>query len=273
MPSSEKFPEYPALACCLLVDSRLSTRQELEKDLKSNALFLEIKVAQSLASAKLAMELEDMDACVLGAAVSPAAVKELLLWAPANARSKDCAFVIVAEAGAPPLDAAPESAAHSIVYKPLTKAKLFDALVRAVIAANKDSPWKGIFENSAFHRTFDTENPLLAPAAKRSVNHDALKNPELSLGMTALDPTDTEAISQIFKEKNLVFSADGTPSPELRLAALNLLGSLFPNGMPENERFAKHCTKAVYGWFENAPLGGFKEASEQLRMTILQFRG
>ena len=38
-------------------------------------------------------------------------------------------------------------------------------------------------------------------------------------------------------------------------------------------RFSLHCTKAVYAWFENAPLGGFKEATEQLRITILQFRG
>src|SRR5215475_13547633 len=100
MSDSEKLPNYPALSCCLLVDSRMGSRIDLEKDLKSNALFLEIKVAQSLASAKLALELEDIDACVLGSSVSLTALKEVLVWAPKDAKSKDCAFVLVMEDGA-----------------------------------------------------------------------------------------------------------------------------------------------------------------------------
>lgn len=273
MSNEKDLPQYPALASCLLVESRLGSRHELEKDLKSMDLFVELKVSKSLSAARLTLELEDIDCCVFGPYLTPSSIRELLSWAPEHAKSKDCAYIVISEEGSE--ERFIDDGAHSQVWRPLTKAKFFDAVVRAVVAANKNSSWKSVFENSEFHRNFDVEvaSPLLASSAKREVIFDALQNPRSFLGSGAPVTDDLEEIQKFFEKTNLVFLDGGEPTPELKAAATTLLALLFPNGNPENMRFYKHCLKAAFAWFENAPLGGFSEATDQLRITILQFRG
>jgi hypothetical protein len=264
-----KLPNYPALAAVLLVESRFGSRQALEKDLSATDLFLERKTAQSLATAKLTLELEHIDVLVVGPSLSNNAKDELLTWASANARSKDCAFLLIYET--PPESVPP--LAHSYAVKPLTKASLFDAIVRGVVRVNKDSPWQAIFQNSEFHRQFDNSSPLLASSAKRTVSGEAITNLEAVLGLHSLLRATPEEVQKVFQERNLIFTSTGEPTAELRSAALKIMDSLFGAGLAENERFMRHCTKAVYAWFENAPLGGIQEANEQLKITIWQFRG
>jgi len=264
-------PDYPALASVLIVDSRLSARNELQKDITGTSLFLEVKTAQSLATAKLTLEMESIDVLILGSHLSRPSAEELIKWAIENSRLKECAFVSVCENRPAKILAG----AHSAVWKPLTKAKLFDAIVRAVVTVNKDSPWGTIFKNSEFHRQFDSEamSPLLASSAKREISDEVLKSPETLLGFGDLLKATPEQVKAVFREKRLLFNSSGDPTPELRIAAVKFLDALFPSGVTENERFMKLCTKAVYSWFENAPLGGIKEANEQLKITIWQFKG
>jgi hypothetical protein len=271
MSEPAKLPDYPALAAALIVDSRFGYRQELQKDISATSLFLEVKTAQSLATAKLTLELESIDVLVLGPNLSSASAESLLTWSLENSRSKDCAFVCV-------YDEKPEqilSQCHASVWRPLTKAKLFDVIVRAVVCVNKDSTWSALFNNSDFHRQFDSDviSPLLAPSAKREISEKILNNPHDALGLGGLLRATPEEISRVFKEKNLIFDVSGDPSAELREAAIKFIDALFPNGTSDNERFMKLCTKAVYAWFENAPLGGIKEANEQLKISIWQFKG
>lgn len=266
-----KLPEYPALASALIVDSRLNSKNELVKDITGTSLFLEVKSAESLATAKLTLELESIDVLVIGPNLRSSAAEALIVWAKENSRLKECAFVVVSEIKPEKLLAG----AHAAVWKPLTKAKLFDAIVRAVVLVNKDSPWSLIFKNSDFHRQFDSDvvSPLLAPSAKREISESALNNPEVALGLSKLLKADPEDVGAVFIQRNLVFDSTGDPSLELKTAANALIDWLFSDGRSDNERFMKHCTKAVYSWFENAPLGGIKEANEQLRISIWQFRG
>jgi hypothetical protein len=263
-------PQYPALASCLVLESRHALRQEFEKDIKSTDLFLEIKIAASIASARLSLEIEEIDCCIIGSGVSEGSLREFLEWAEKGARSKDCAFVLVREERC---KGEGRIGGHVQVYRPLTKAKLFDAIVRGIVAANENSPWKSIFANSEFHRQFDvdTPNPLLATSAKSSVSVTSLEAPWEVLGASI--KMSEESIRRLFQEKNIYFQPDGEPSEELRHYAVKLFDALFPGGAPNNDRFVKHCWKAIYSWFEDAPLGGFKEATEQLRMTVMQFRG
>jgi hypothetical protein len=263
-------PQYPALATCLVLESRHALRAELEKDLKGIDLFLEIKVAASLAAARLSLEIEQIDCCLIGSGVSESSLREFLDWAEKGARSGDCAFVLVREER---LRGEGIIGGHVQVYRPLTKAKLFDAIVRGIIAANRNSTWSAIFASSEFHRQFDddTPNPLLAGSAKSSVNTPSLDAPWEAIG--AHSRMTEEDVRRLFAEKNIFFHPDGEPSDELRGYAVKLFDALFPGGAPDNDRFVKHCWKAIYGWFENAPLGGFNEATEQLKMSIMQFRG
>jgi len=266
-----KLPIYPALASALIVDSRLSSRNELQKDIIGTSLFLEVKTAQSLATAKLTLEMESIDVLIVGAHLSIESAEGLIEWATQNSRLKECAFVSVCNEKPKKILVG----AHTAVWRPLTKAKLFDTIVRAVITVNKDSPWSTIFKNSEFHRQFDSDavSPLLASSAKREVSEAVLNNPETVLGFGNLLKASPEEVKAVFTERNLLFNSSGDPSNELRSAAIKFLDALFPSGITENERFMKLCTKAVYSWFENAPLGGIKEANEQLKISIWQFKG
>jgi hypothetical protein len=269
--SAIKLPNYPALSAALVVDSRLSSKNELQKDVAGTSLFLEVKTAESLATAKLTLELESIDVLVIGPYLRPAAAEALMAWAKENSRLKECAFVVVSETK-------PEKlfiGAHCGVWKPLNKAKLFDGIVRAVLAVNEGSPWSAIFKNSGFHKQFDSDviSPLLASSAKREVSENALKSPEAILGITHLLKASPEEVRAAFIERNLIFDSLGDPTNELRAAAITFIDSLFPAGLSGNERFMKLCTKAVYSWFENATLVGIKEANEQLKISIWQFKG
>ena len=274
--STAKLPDYPALAAALIVDSRLSSKTELQRDILGTSLFLEAKTAESLATAKLTLELESIDVLIIGSHLRATAAETLIAWTKENSKLKEIAIVVVSETQPDKL----LLGAHSGVTKPLTKAKLFDAVVRAVVAVNKDSPWSAIFKNSEFHRQFDnrqfdsdTASPLLASSAKREISEAALNNPEAVLGFSNLLKASPEEVRAAFIERNLLFDINGDPTSELRKAAIMFIDSLFPAGMSGNERFMKLCTKAVYSWFENAPLGGIKEANEQLKISIWQFKG
>ena len=207
----------------------------------------------------------------LGSHLSASSAESLISWTIVNSRLKECAFVSVCESK-------PEkilTGAHSAVWKPLTKAKLFDAIVRAVVSVNKDSPWSAIFKNSQFHRQFDSDvaSPLLASSAKREISEEALSSPEKLFGFEELLKAPPEVVKAVFEGNNLCFDLHGDPTQELRAAAIKFIDALFPSGTSDNERFMKLCMKAVYSWFENAPLGGIKEANEQLKISIWQFKG
>jgi len=271
--SETPLPSYPALAACILVESRMGSRNELEKDSKATELFQEVKVAKSLALARITMQVENIDCCIIGPGISPSSATDFLSWAVSNSRSKDCAFVAISERESKVLFI--DAGAHSQVWKPLTKAKLFDAIVRAVVAANKNSPWTALFSESEFHRQFDSEvaSPLLISSARSSTNTNALDKPWEMIGLSVNELLDAEAAAKIFREKEIYFANDGSPSEELKRAAELLLARILPADAGQNSRFQTFCRNAVYTWFEDVPLGGFKEASEQLRMRILQFRG
>jgi hypothetical protein len=267
-----KLPDYPAMAACLVIESRLVLRNELEKDIKSTALFDEVKIAKSLSIARMSLEMEEIDCCILGSSVSSQACRDLLGWAPGAARSKDCAYLVISDKNSKEIYI--HDGAHGQTWQPLSKAKLFDAIVRAVVSANKNSAWRGIFEKSEFHRGFDnsTNNPLLIGAARSSVQSSALEKPWETIGLIDVESLDEEGIKKLFVKRNFVFFASGDCTSELKSAAETMLKSIL-GGSVENPRFEQYCRKAVYTWFEDAPLGGFKEATEQLRMRILQFRG
>jgi hypothetical protein len=140
----EGLPRYPALARCVLIDARFSSRLAISKDIKATLLFEEVLEATSIPHGLELLAEVSADVCVLGPSLSSDKACEFLSAARESSCAEDCAFIAIVEHAeeVPRLNGAH---AHKVLTKPLSKHQLFDGMVEAVVRANENSPWRAIF--------------------------------------------------------------------------------------------------------------------------------
>lgn len=145
---TETLPHFPALAQCMLVESRLSSRQEIKKDIQASALFEVTVEAGSVPKGLGMLETQDVDACFIGPSVSIEKAVELLKMKESNIHYKDCAFICIVDAGSDRKEPLLEAGAHGVLERPYSKLRFTEGVVAAVISANKNSPWRSLFEEA-----------------------------------------------------------------------------------------------------------------------------
>lgn len=157
--SEQARPAYPALAACLVVESRTSYRSELRNKLNATQLFEQLVEPINLEEGLQSLRTRSFDACIIGASVTPRSTA-WFLGAASTSRAPECAFLRIRRADRPPLSEL-HVAAHGELDWPCTRQALFDSMVAAVLSANSSSPWGKIAR--------DAERPVVEVRIGRGI--------------------------------------------------------------------------------------------------------
>ena len=267
-----ELPDYPAIYRCLLVDARMGSRTELLKDVKASGLFEVISEAPSLKDAFGIVQYEQLDACVIGPGVSTDRACEFIRRGKEKAKSTDCAFVAVLNRIAENVDEQKkqlsESGIHGIIEIPGTKRAFTEGVVRAVIAANKNSPWRGI------RLKWLTDN---------EIKDDALG----AITLLVDDASGESLIANVFRSatsdlKDILYGIDaghyrlgpdGSPTPMANSAINKLITTMInsSSGAGDREHYRTFLDEAINQWFIDLCKLTNAEANENLRNRLVAF--
>ncbi len=156
--------QFPALARCILVESRFSSRRSIERDLRATQLFENIVEADSLDHGASSIRDSDADACIVGPSVTLERADQFIESLSDRTRSEDCAFLRLV---------APERAdeecgkSHVVAAYPRSKAQFADSVVEAVVKANASGAWAALRAKyqmeSGAQLSRPTATPTLSP--------------------------------------------------------------------------------------------------------------
>jgi response regulator RpfG family c-di-GMP phosphodiesterase len=142
----EQVPNYPALARAVLVDARHGSRTEIARTLASRQLFENITHAQSVEDCKVILMTSNADACIVGPTLSLKSAKDILEVGKSfqKAGEDHCAFVAVYNEIGNPEAGLVLAKADSLLRSPFKRHQLIESVVKGVVRANANSPWRGI---------------------------------------------------------------------------------------------------------------------------------
>jgi len=156
--------QYPALSFCTVIESRLSSRLKIQLDLKATALFENVVQAESIGHAKQLLASTAVDVCVIGPSISEQASNSFIASVNAHSASLDCAFLVLVSKDS--IGGIPQKrSGHFIQQYPCSKMQFADAIVSAVVGANKSSPWARLREqHQALLNAASAEDSATEPA-------------------------------------------------------------------------------------------------------------
>lgn len=303
----EMLPRYPALAKCVLIDARHSSRTEVIKDIKASELFEVITEAGSIDHGLDIIRHQPVDACLLGPTISPARLADFLRVGRAQTFAKDCAFIVMVEKDTGTHEDLLAAGAHGLVQRPCTKMQFFDSVVRAVVAANAGGTWAAIYKKSGGHQ-FLFDQPAEAKARGSAVASGSAGPEQASGGEHVPDgehATPTEALEELTGEpmpeelqqamyaaisasgveklKTIVegmlrgeFLLDGMGHPTKKTAAaIRQLTDEVIKDTPEMDdttmQFKQYFEHSLLQWFIDLVRLNQKEATEKLRLALLSY--
>jgi hypothetical protein len=252
--SEEDIPRYPALACCVAVDSRIRSRQGLVRELTDTQLFQSVLEASSFSEAACLLREKEVDTCVIGPSILPESANSLMDQLSGRSRSRDCAFLVLSPSPSEPY----EGPAHYYATYPCARAKLVGALVQAVIRANANSPWA----------------PIHNLLTGRSLPEGGDAPPIEEAGGL---PSETgERLAQVMKVAarlqfgTFLFKPDGTATSTTANAVRQLVDDFCPgDGSQTREGLRTGLELAFYQWLRDSRTGSKKAATEKLRRAII----
>ena len=134
--------DIQALNCCLLIDSRFSSRGETRAALKASALFENIIEPESVDhSIRLLSELS-VAACLIGTSVTPTVATRLVDQSRGSLRSPHCAFLYMISPAREQLMAEGSLAMHSLIPWPCAPQEFVQGIVNGVVNADPQSIWR-----------------------------------------------------------------------------------------------------------------------------------
>lgn len=255
--------DFPALFMAVIIDARYSSRQELLKDLKATALFENIVEAKSLSDGLKLLASEAVDVCLLGPSLNVANVARFIEQGTASEKSKDCAFVALNQNDPQRAGELSACGAQRVLHLPASKRQLSEEIVRAVIAANKNSPWSSILLNAEGEQD-DSPGLSLVPAKSAAEELSIKEIPEdLSDLLRSLESSQSDFKPESYRQ-----------SGKAKALAQLLLNSLLTKVDIEttSSAFKTFMEEAALEWLEDAKLYSPRDATAELRKKLKSFR-
>ena len=276
---------------CVVIDARHGSRVEIVKDIKSSTLFEEVIEAQSLRNGLQLLDLQNVDALILGPSVSPAKAAAFIERGKQSVSSSDCAFIATvnfsdgAEAAAKELYAA---GAHAVIIRPCTKMVFTEGIIRGVVAANANGAWAGIllsaeakgldmFGNVIVKRQPKADSVGSVKVLSHKTDDSLLDEAPLPSGSLASVLQKTQSVIREMiagaESGQLSLDPEGKPTP----ATSRAIAAIIQRGMKEiadNPQFAEartFYTEALTQWFVDFVQLSQREASERLRERLMRF--
>ncbi len=134
--------DIQALNCCLLIDSRYSSRIETRAALKAASLFENIIEPESVDhSIRLLSELS-VSACLIGTTVTPSVATRLVDQSRAALRTPQCAFLYMISPAREALMAEGSLTMHGLIPWPCNPKEFIQGIVNGVVTADPKSAWR-----------------------------------------------------------------------------------------------------------------------------------
>ena len=157
--------DIQALNCCLLIDSRYSSRIETRAALKAAALFENIIEPESVDhSIRLLSELS-VAACLIGTTVTPKVATRLVDQSRAALRTPQCAFLYMISPAREALMAEGSLTMHGLIPWPCNPREFVQGIVNGVVTADPKSSWKNRSTLPQPTPEIDGITPLQQPAS------------------------------------------------------------------------------------------------------------
>ncbi len=284
-------PRFPALHMCVVIDARHGSRVEIVKDIKSSTLFEEVIEAQSLRNGLQLLDLQNVDALILGPSVSPVKAAAFIERGKQSVSSSDCAFIATinaaegAEAAAKGLYAA---GAHAVIIRPCTKMVFTEGIIRGVVAANANGAWAGIllsaeakgldmFGNVIVKRGAPQLAALGGVKVVNTAADDLLDEPAVVAGSLAAVLQKTQTIIRELmtgaESGQLSLDPEGKPT-QSTARAINAIIQKGTQEIADDPKLADARTfysEALTQWFVDFVQLSQRDASERLRERLLRF--
>lgn len=261
--TEEKTVQYPALERCMVVEPHFLVRQEIVNSIKSSLLFDSVIEAKSLTDGIKKVNTINLDACFVGYSFTPNNAEAFLDKAIKASISEDCSFIAVVNEENK-AKAKEITKAHGIINWTCTRASFTEGIVKSVVKANRNSPWKNLL-------TFrdDVEEEIQA--------EDNLENCNYSPQVVALIFADCveglKKITSAIRRKN--YGLDNAGLPDVRAQKdidnfVTVLIARFENEQ-EAEKLKEFFQRTISQWVINQVKLSPQEAREILEKDWSNF--
>jgi hypothetical protein len=226
-PDEASLPQFPALSCCIVLDARFSSRQEIIRDLKASLLFEEIVEAKSLMDAMLLLTHRQPDACFIGPTMSLDRAIAFINEGQKKIHSGDCAFVSIIEANPEIRLQLLENGAHEVIERPCSKYTFSLGVIAAIVRANAGHPWSELAKSFGLEIDPDkflgldrksSKSPAVATDREVTVRDELVDEPTLTISSSDVMNQDTltgsSSLSSATDEFGEVTTILGTDSLE-----------------------------------------------------------
>ncbi|MDD2941420.1 MAG: hypothetical protein PHC51_00495 [bacterium] len=148
--TEERKDGLPKLACCIVIDARFSSRQDLLERLRSFRMFDVVVEAKSFADGLAMLGREKVNVCVLGPTVSLEKAEQFIIQSKEQGGvSESCAYLVMMSqrTGA---EAEIRRLAHGVVFSASSAEEFEHGLVQAVIKADTHGSWARFLNGERF---------------------------------------------------------------------------------------------------------------------------
>lgn len=268
--SDTVLPNFPALCCCVLIDARHSSRTELIKYLKASGLFEDVLEARSLSDGLTMLTRYDVDACFFGPSVTVDRCQEFIKKVADGKRSLDCAIVAVVSDPEVPDAVFLDRGAHGVIKKPCTRQRFTEAVIRAVVRANANSPWVSLAKE-IFGDTLEIGTVKVVEKAAEEPLHNAMYAATIATSAERMKCLAAE-IDRGMHPLNSTGSLPKNAEKALRDIMVEILAaSAEQPQLPAVEEFHEFFENALKRWFFDCVNSSQAQATDAFRRCLLEF--
>ncbi len=266
--SDEDFlPQFPALHRCLLLDNRQWSHARVLRELKSTRYFEQIMDTKDQEQAVKLVSAHEFDACFTGPTLSKDEVISFLSRSESGSYSDDCARICLVYEECDYAEELLKSGAHGVIEIPCARPVLRLGIVRAVVAANANSPWKGILLQMGTDQIPDEAlGKLLIIEDSTSANRTF--SSETKVKVIEDDPSDLFGTISILGAQELL-DADGEEAEEVKQMVLKLVKKV--PSLKTLPGFNEFLNEAISDWRQDLENMSKEEAAERLRKRLTSF--
>ena len=265
--------QFPPLEQCAVIDSRFSSRQDIVRDLKATGLFQNIDEAQSVRHGLEMLNSLPVDACIIGPSVSPGKMIDLIERSREIPAADSCAFVAIVPPDSEEEDFLLDCGVHGVLRKPYTKHSLNEKIVRSVVRANANSPWKALLKRYSDEQADAKNSQQLAAEASEESRSEAIDNREIILAIENTIPALKE-LSSGHERGEFGLLLNGSPTPATMTAIDGIVEKI-----TGQRRLPATCRKdmadflgwSIVQWFGEMVIGSEESATKKLRSKLISY--